>query len=80
MGVNLDTGCPETVSFVMDGSKWHLDTVQPDGLRLDAAKHISFEFYRKWLEEMRKYAGCRFFTFGECWSGDLQRLTHYLDV
>lgn len=80
MGADLDTDCPETVAAVTDWGKWYLDTVQPDGLRLDAVKHISFEFYREWLEIMRKHTGRRFFAVGEYWSGDLQSLTHYLDV
>ena len=80
MGADLDTDCPETVAAVTDWGKWYLDTVQPDGLRLDAVKHISFEFYREWLEAMRKHTGRRFFAVGEYWSGDLRSLTHYLDV
>ena len=80
MGADLDTDCPETVKAVTDWGKWYLDTVRPDGLRLDAVKHISFEFYQKWLEKMRKHAGRSFFAVGEYWSYDLQRLIHYLDV
>ena len=80
MGADLDTDCPETVSAVTDWGKWYLDTVQPDGLRLDAVKHISFEFCREWLETMRRHTGNRFFAVGEYWSGDLRSLTHYLDV
>lgn len=80
MGADLDTDCPETVRAVTDWGKWYLDTVRPDGLRLDAVKHISFEFYQKWLEKMRKHAGRSFFAVGEYWSYDLQRLLHYLDV
>lgn len=80
MGADLDTDCPETVSAVTEWGKWYLDTVHPDGLRLDAVKHISFEFYREWLEEMRKHTGNRFFAVGEYWSSDLKSLTHYLDV
>ena len=80
MGAGVDTDCPETVSAVTNWGKWYLDTVHPDGLRLDAVKHISFEFYRDWLEAMRKHTGRSFFVVGEYWSGDLQKLTHYLDV
>ena len=80
MGADLDTDCPETVAAVTDWGKWYLDTVQPDGLRLDAVKHISLEFYREWLEAMREHTGRSFFAVGEYWSGDLWSLTHYLDV
>ncbi len=80
MGVDLDTDCPETVKAVTDWGKWYLDTVRPDGMRLDAVKHISFDFYREWLKNMRAYAGRNFFAVGEYWASDLQRLLHYLDV
>ena len=80
MGADLDTDCPETVAAVTDWGRWYLDTVQPDGLRLDAVKHIGFEFYRDWLETMREHAGRNLFTVGEYWSADLGKLAHYLDV
>lgn len=80
MGVDLDTDNPQTVKAVTDWGKWYLDTVKPDGMRLDAVKHISFDFYREWLKTIRAYAGRDFFAVGEYWSSDLQRLLHYLDV
>ena len=80
MGADLDTDCPETVKAVTDWGKWYLDTVKMDGFRLDAVKHISFDFYREWLKEMRTYVGRDFFAVGEYWANDLQKLLHYLDV
>lgn len=80
MGVDLDTDCPDTVKAVTDWGAWYLDTVKQDGMRLDAVKHISFDFYREWLKEMRTHAGREFFAVGEYWSPDLTHLTHYLDV
>lgn len=80
MGVDLDTDNPETVRAVTEWGKWYLDTVHMDGFRLDAVKHISFEFYRQWLKTMREYVQRPFFAVGEYWSKDLSKMTHYLDV
>ncbi len=79
MGADLDTDCPETVKAVSDWGKWYLDTVKMDGFRLDAVKHISFEFYRDWLRDMRQHADRDFFAVGEYWSSELGKLLHYLD-
>lgn len=80
MGVDLDTDCPDTCKALSDWGAWYFDTVKPDGLRLDAVKHMSFDFYRRWLLDMRKRQGKDFFAVGEYWSGDLGKLLHYLDV
>ncbi|MCR5691577.1 MAG: alpha-amylase, partial [Eubacterium sp.] len=79
MGVDLDMGNPDTVKAVTDWGKWYLDTISPDGFRLDAVKHISFDFYRDWLKEMRAHAGRDFFVVGEYWSKELGAMTNYLD-
>lgn len=79
MGADLDTDNPETVKAVTDWGKWYLDTVHMDGFRLDAVKHISFDFYRNWLQEMRAHKGENFFVVGEYWSPDMGKLLHYLE-
>ena len=80
MGVDLDMDCPETAAAVENWSKWYLDTVHMDGYRLDAVKHIDFNFYREWIQKMRDYSGKELFTVGEYWSAELPRLLHYLDT
>jgi alpha-amylase len=51
-----------------------------DGLRLDAVKHISFPFYKELLHDIREESGRELPAVGEYWSGDLERLLHYLDA
>ena len=80
MGTDLDMENPETVKAVTQWGKWYLDTVNPNGFRIDAVKHIRFEFYRDWLRELRAYSGRDFFAVGEYWSSEIDKLTHYLDV
>lgn len=80
MGADLDFDNPETVKAVTDWAKWYYDTAKMDGFRLDAVKHISFEFYRDWIKTLREYTGKELFTVGEYWSSEIDKLTHYLDV
>lgn len=86
MGADLDTDQPEVIKETHDWGKWYLDTVHMDGFRLDAVKHIGFDFYREWMKDMRAYAkrpecgGKELFLVGEYWTKEVSRLTHYLDV
>lgn len=80
MGADLDMENPQTVDAVTSWGKWYLDTVHMDGFRLDAVKHISFDFYREWLKNLREYSNRNFFAVGEYWSNDISKLTHYLDI
>ena len=79
MGMNLDMENPETVRAVTNWAKWYVDTVQMDGFRLDAVKHIKFTFYRDWLKELKAHMGRDCFAVGEYWSGDLGKLMYYLE-
>ena len=84
MGVDLDTDHPEVIRETHAWGKWYLDTVHMDGFRLDAVKHIGFDFYREWISDMRAYAqeksGKELFIVGEYWANDIGKLLHYLDV
>ncbi len=84
MGADLDTDNEEVVRETHDWGRWYIDAVRPDGFRLDAVKHISFDFYREWISDMGSYAAGigkeDFFFVGEYWSPDVGKLTHYLDV
>lgn len=80
MGANLDMENPKTAQKVLDWGRWYLDVTQADGLRMDAVKHISHNFCPVWIEEMRKHKKEDFFVVGEYWSGEIERLLHYLDA
>ncbi len=61
--------------------KWYKDTVQFDGVRLDAVKHISPGFYNEWLDFMRAQNGENFFAVGEYWApGNLPLLQKYIEA
>jgi len=58
--------------------KWFIDETNIDGFRLDAVKHIQFDFFKIWLDEMRKYKKKDMFAVGEYWSYDPQKLKYYM--
>jgi alpha-amylase len=49
-------------------------------MRLDAIKHISFDFYSDWLDHMRGETGQELFTVGEYWSYDVGLLQEYIEA
>lgn len=80
MGMNVDMDNPMVVHETEKWLEWYIRETHIDGLRLDAVKHISFPFYRKLLTTIRKTTGKPMPAVGEYWSGELERLLHYLDM
>ncbi len=80
MGADLDFDNQEVLDELYRWGSWYLNMTKVDGFRLDALKHINSRFYRDWLPVMRDVAGRELFTVGEYWSGDVNKLNHYLDV
>lgn len=79
MGADIDFNNPEVEQELYRWGEWYLNTTGVNGLRLDAVKHISSSFYRKWLPAMRKITGKELFSVGEYWHWDVNRLEGYLD-
>ena len=80
MGMNVDMDNPVVVRETQKWLEWYIQETHIDGLRLDAVKHISFPFYGKLLPYIREATGMEMPAVGEYWSGDLERLTYYLDM
>ena len=80
MGLNVDMSNPAVVRETKKWLKWYLQETGVDGLRLDAVKHISFPFYRELLKDIREQTQRNLPAVGEYWSGDIERLRHYLDA
>ncbi len=80
MGMNVDMANPAVIRETQNWLSWYINETHIDGLRLDAVKHISFSFYAKLLPYIREETGMEIPAVGEYWSGDLERLLHYLDM
>jgi alpha-amylase len=60
--------------------EWYLSQIPFDGVRLDAVKHMSPQFYVEWLDHMRSIKP-DLFAVGEYWApGELHLLQRYIDV
>ncbi|WEV61131.1 alpha-amylase [Streptococcaceae bacterium ESL0729] len=79
MGCDLDMSYDETIEQLDEWGRWHLELTGVDGYRLDAVKHIEFDYYVDWLLKRRSEKGIHMFVVGEYWSADLSRLTDYLN-
>lgn len=61
--------------------KWYFEQIDFDGVRLDAVKHQSPEFYKEWLQLLRSNSGKDIFAVGEYWApGQLNLLQKYIDA
>ncbi|WP_194698932.1 alpha-amylase [Chryseobacterium caseinilyticum] len=62
-------------------ANWYFEQTDFDGVRLDALKHISFDFYKEWLTMLRSNSGKNIFAVGEYWApGQLNLLQKYIDA
>ncbi len=60
---------------------WYYEKVPFDGVRLDAVKHMSPEFFTGWLSYIRTEINADIFAIGEYWlSDDLPVLLNYLQA
>ena len=78
MGADVDFNVPEVVEELENWGRWYLDFTGVDSLRLDAVKHISYAFFPKWLDMLRRYKNSELFAVGEYWQNDLEELRSYL--
>ncbi|MGL4368137.1 MAG: alpha-amylase, partial [Spirochaetota bacterium] len=78
MFADLDFTEAEVIKETKDWGLWYLSETGIDGFRLDAVKHISFDFFHDWLETMRQSTGRELFTVGEFWCYKLDLLRLYL--
>ena len=78
MGADIDFKNPEVIEECISWGKWYVETTGLDGFRLDAVKHISADFYKNWVKEVRKVCDEELFAVGEYWSGDVSKLHRYI--
>lgn len=79
MYADVDFENSEVVNELKSWGKWYVDFANLDGFRLDAVKHIDYDFYEEWLTYLRQKTGKELFSVGEYWSGDLNALNNYIN-
>jgi len=79
MFANLDYNHPVVKEEMIKWGKWLAENLQCDGFRLDAIKHISYDFVREFATQIMQGRGKEFYIVGEFWSGDLATCQKFLD-
>jgi len=80
MFANLHYNHPVVKDEMIKWGKWLAETLQCDGFRLDAIKHISHDFIREFATQIMKERGNEFYIVGEFWSPDLATCQNFLDT
>lgn len=80
MFANIDYNHPAVREEMIRWGKWMIDTLQCDGFRLDAIKHINHDFVRDFSKEMLKHGGDGFYMVGEFWNSILEDNKRFLDT
>lgn len=79
MGVDLDMSDEEVLDELDKWGKWYFEFTGIDGFRIDAVKHIDFNFYRNWLTKLREEFDKPIFAVGEYWNAELPILERYIE-
>ncbi len=79
MGCDLDMDSEELQEEIKKWTEWSYNTINVDGFRLDAVKHIRSFYFMNWLKNIREYTGRKLFAVGEYWSGNISKLRHYIN-
>lgn len=80
MGCDVDVKHEEVQTELKQWGSWFCDTVQMDGVRFDAVKHVEAGFFPEWLRHVRAHAGREIFAVGEYWSYQIEALHHFITV
>ncbi len=75
---DVDFGHPDVVNELKSWGVWYANSANLDGFRLDAVKHIRYDFFSEWLDYVRAQTGKPLFTVGEFWSYDIGKLHNYI--
>lgn len=78
MGADLDFTNNEVIKELHRWGKWYLKATGIDGVRLDAVKHIGYQFFIDWLQAMREKTGKELFAVGEYWHFNRDELLDYI--
>ncbi|AJY74663.1 alpha-amylase [Paenibacillus beijingensis] len=79
MFANIDYNHPEVRDEMIKWGKWIAETLSCDGFRLDAIKHIDYNFIRSFADEVKKERGDGFYIVGEFWNSELPDSLNFLD-
>ncbi|MCF0041273.1 alpha-amylase [Dyadobacter fanqingshengii] len=72
---------PHVRQELKNWGEWFVETVNCDGFRLDAIKHMDPTFFNEWLDHLRGKYQKEFYTVGEYWAPyDLGSMLAYIEA
>lgn len=80
MFANIDYNHPEVRDEMINWGKWMSDTLDADGYRLDAIKHISHEFIDEFIRQVKEHRDGNFYMVGEYWNEDIEACGNFLEA
>lgn len=80
MYADVDFDNTYVVDELKNWGEWYVGFANLDGFRLDAVKHIKYDFFKDWLTTLRERTGKELFSVGEYWSYDINKLNNFIDV
>ena len=78
MFADVDYRNKDVIAETLHWGEWFLKTLDLDGMRLDALKHINASFITAFLREMRLRTGKSLYCVGEYWHADDNLLAEYI--
>lgn len=79
MFANIDYNNMEVQDEMISWGKWISETLQCNGFRLDAIKHINHKFIKRFVENMKEENGDDFYFVGEFWKTDVEECQAFLE-
>lgn len=79
MFADLDYSCPDVQQDVLKWGEWIGTELPLNGMRIDAVKHFSSAFQRRFIDRLRKVFGPDYFVIGEYWTSDVKPILEYLE-
>ncbi|ELA6598190.1 alpha-amylase [Vibrio alginolyticus] len=78
MYADLDMDHPEVKKELKDWGEWYINMTGVDGFRMDAVKHIKYQYLQEWIDHLRWKTGKELFTVGEYWNYDVNQLHNFI--
>lgn len=79
MGNDIDVDNPEVKEELVKWGKWATDSFGFDGYRMDAVKHIDYNFTKEFLCRMRQHAGKNLYAVSEYWSEKVDDIKGFIN-
>jgi alpha-amylase len=80
MGADIEFRNPAVREELKRWGQWYMKTMNLDGFRLDAVKHIPYQFFNEWLDYLRQYFKKDFLCIGEYWRSHPEPLLKYIEA